>query len=195
MIAMTLDLENFEEVKLKGEELYKSLTEVRCPYFNDRVDFNTQGLQHLKFKRHGHARPRQDQYMRFKLLHLAPVILSNSKTLQGIWKTKSFEKIRIHSRTDTIMKDITYYEFVAVMENVRVKVIVKQAEAVTFIGAWLQLTLSRERANPPNTYLNYSNWCSYCNQISPMLLSLDSREIRYFCKIYEIQAILTKNIK
>ena len=128
MIVMALDLENFDEVKLKGEELYKSLTDVHCPYFNDKVFFNAQGLQHLKFKRHGHARPRQAQYMRFKLLRLAPIILRNSKTLQGIWETKSFEKIRVHGRTDTIMREVTYYEFASVMENVRAKVIVKHVE-------------------------------------------------------------------
>jgi hypothetical protein len=123
---MTLDLDKFDEVKQKGEEFYKSLTEIHCPFFNDKVHFNAQGLGHLKFKRHGHARSQQDQYMRFKLLHLAPVILRNSKTLQGIWETKSFEKTRIHSRTDTVMKEATYYEFVAVMEKVRAKIIVKQ---------------------------------------------------------------------
>jgi len=126
LALMAIDLENFDEVKLKGEELYKSLIDVHCPFFNGKVYFNAQGLGHLKFKRHGHARPQQDQYMRFKLLHLAPIILRNSKTLQGIWETKSFEKIRVHSRTDTVMKDVTYYEFVAVMENVRAKIIVKQ---------------------------------------------------------------------
>ena len=123
---MTLDLDNFEEVKIKGEELYKTLTEVHCPYFNDKVHFNVQGLEHLKFKRQRKARPRQDQYMRFKLLRLAPVIIRNSKTVQGIWETKSFEKVRVHNRTDTVLKDVEYHEFVAVMEGVRAKVIVKQ---------------------------------------------------------------------
>jgi len=66
--------------------------------------------------------------MRFKLLHLAPDVIRNSKTLQGIWETKSFEKIRVHGRTDIILKDVEYYEFVAVTEDVRVKVIVKQIE-------------------------------------------------------------------
>lgn len=125
---MTLDLDNFDEVKIKGEELYKALSEVHCPYFDGKVYFNARGLEHLKFKRHGKARPQQDQYMRFKLLHLAPVVLRKSKTLQGIWETKSFEKVRVHGRTDTVLKDVEYFEFVAVMEGVRAKVIVKQVD-------------------------------------------------------------------
>jgi len=126
MMVMALDLENFDEVKLKGEELYKSLEGVHCPYFNEKIHFNAKGLEHLKFKKHDRARTRQDQYMRFKLLHLAPKVLRISKTLQGKWETKSFERVRVHSRTETVMKDIEYYEFVAVMEEVRVKIIVKR---------------------------------------------------------------------
>ena len=125
---MSLDLENFEEVRMGGEDLYKTLDEVYCPYFKSKISFNSQGLEHLKFKQQRKARSQQDQYMRFKLLHLAPVVLKASSTLQGIWETKNFERIRIHSRTDTVLKIVTYYEFVAVVEKIRVKVIVKQIE-------------------------------------------------------------------
>lgn len=125
---MTLDLENFEEVRLKGEELYKALNDVLCPYFKQKVSFNAQGLEHLKFKKQRKARPQQDQYMRFKLLHLAPIVLKTSATLQGIWETKNFERTRLHSKTELVLKKVTYYEFVAVIEKVRVKVIVKEIE-------------------------------------------------------------------
>ena len=36
--------QQFKEVKEKGEELYKSLSEVYCPYFKEKVTFNAQGL-------------------------------------------------------------------------------------------------------------------------------------------------------
>ncbi len=32
---MALDIENFEEVRLKGEEFYKTTTEVYCPYLKN----------------------------------------------------------------------------------------------------------------------------------------------------------------
>ncbi len=125
---MTLDLENFDEVRIKGEELYKSFNEVLCPYFKGKVSFNAQGLEHLKFKQQRKARAQQDQYMRFRLLHLAPLVLKLSATLQGVWETKSFERTRMHSRTELVLKRVIYYEFVAVIEKVRVKVIVKEVE-------------------------------------------------------------------
>lgn len=125
---MTLELRDFEDVKNKAEEFYRTLSEVHCPYFSKKVHFNAHGLKHLKFKRDTQARSQQDQYMRFKLIKLAPEIIRLSKTVQGIWKTKSFERIRMHSRTEMVMKNVEYYEFIAVLEGKRVKVIVKQID-------------------------------------------------------------------
>lgn len=125
---MSLDLENFEEVRIKGENIYSKLSEGYCAYFKEKVSFNSQGMEHLKFKRQRQARPQQDQYMRLKLIHLAPIVLEKSATLQGIWETKDFVKVRSHNRTDTLLKNVTYYEFIAVIDSVRVKIIVKQIE-------------------------------------------------------------------
>lgn len=121
--------EQFKEVKERGEDLYKSIGEIYCPYFKEKISFGAQGLEHLKFKRREKARLEQDQYMRFKLLYLAPEILKSSHTLQGVFETKKFERIRIHSRTDTVLKPVSYYEFIAVLKRNRVRIIIKQIEA------------------------------------------------------------------
>jgi hypothetical protein len=120
--------QQFKEVKEKGEALYKSLGEIFCPFLKEKVSFGAQGLEHLKFKRREKARLDKDQYMRFKLLHLAPEILKASHTLQGILETKKLERIRMNSRTDTVLKPVTYYEFIAVLKRNRVRIIVKQIE-------------------------------------------------------------------
>ena len=118
----------FEEIKTKGENLYKSLIEVYCPYFQSKINFNAKGLEHLKFKKKNFARSRVDQYIRFKLLHLAPEILKLSKTVQGIFHTKNFEFMRSGARTEQKLLSVSYYEFIAVLKDVRVKIIVKQIE-------------------------------------------------------------------
>jgi len=118
--------EQFREVKEKGELLYKSIREVYCPYFNEKVYFEWHGLEHLKFRSREKTRSEQDQYMRFKLLHLAPEILRLSHTLQGILETKKFERIRVRSRTESVLKVVKYYEFIAVIKRDRIRVIVKQ---------------------------------------------------------------------
>ena len=120
--------EDLVKIVSKGEQTYKIIKTIRCPYLNQEVSFNSAGLEHLKFKRRGVARSLHDQYMRFKLLHLAPEVLRLSRTVQGIWETKHFERIRIHSRTETILKSVIYYEFIAVLNKVRVKVVVKEIE-------------------------------------------------------------------
>ncbi|HAS80840.1 MAG: hypothetical protein UR25_C0004G0065 [Candidatus Nomurabacteria bacterium GW2011_GWE1_32_28] len=116
----------FKDVKEKGEMFYKSLDKVYCPYFKEKISFEAQGFEHLKFKSRNKARLEQDQYMRFKLLHLIPEILKMSYTLQGIFETKKFERIRVHNRTDSILKPVNYYEFIAVVKRNRIRIVVKQ---------------------------------------------------------------------
>lgn len=120
--------EEFNKIKSEAEELYKSFNQIYCPYFKETISFGAQGLEHLKFKRREKARIEKDQYMRFKLLHLAPEILKLSHTLQGIQKTKRFERVRINSRTDNVLKSVTYYEFIAVIKRNRVRIIIKQID-------------------------------------------------------------------
>ena len=120
--------QQFKEVKEKGEALYKSLGEIFCPFLKGSVSFGAQGLEHLKFKRREKARLEKDQYMRFKLLNLAPEILKSSHTLQGILETKKFERVRTNNRTETVLKPVTYYEFIAVLKRNRIRIIVKQID-------------------------------------------------------------------
>ena len=125
-MAIDFTDEQFRDTKAKGEGLYKTIGDVYCPYFREKVSFGAQGLEHLKFKRREKARPEKDQFMRFKLLRLAPEILQASHTLQGVQETKKFERVRVHSRTDTILVDVSYFEFIAVIRRNRVRIIVKQ---------------------------------------------------------------------
>jgi hypothetical protein len=118
----------FEDIKDKGEVFYKSIGDIYCPYFKEKFSFNAKGLGHLKFKNIKKARPEKDQYMRLRLIHIAPEVLKISHTVQGIFETKKFERIRMHSRTDTVLKPVSYFEFIAVIKRNRVRIIVKQIE-------------------------------------------------------------------
>jgi len=126
---MLFNSDNFNEAKEKGENFYKNIDEIYCPYLKEKISFNSQGIEHLKFKQRGKARSKQDQYMRFRLIHLAPEIIRISNSLQGIWETKRFEYIKSNSRWSYVLKYVTYYEFIAVIKRNRVKIIVKQIES------------------------------------------------------------------
>jgi hypothetical protein len=117
---------DFDAVKQKAEDLYSALGSVRCPYFNEDVAFNAKGIRHIKFKSDEKARSHEDQYSRLKLLYLAPQVIKLSRTVQGVWNTRQFEMQKSHSRWERVLKDVSFYEFMAVLDNVRVKVIVKQ---------------------------------------------------------------------
>ena len=120
------DEQDFEEVKAKAEALYAAVDAVYCPYFGKEVVFNAKGWEHVKFKGRDRARSRHDQYVRFKLFPLAQEVLQKSHTVQGIWKTKKFEPHKTNSRWEHILKEIVFHEFIAVLENVRLKVVVKE---------------------------------------------------------------------
>jgi hypothetical protein len=117
---------DFEDVREKAEALYATIGSVRCPYFSANIAFNAKGIRHLKFKSDQQARPREDQYSRLKLLHLAPEVLKLSRTVQGVSHTKRFEQQKTHSRWERVLTEVSFYEFVAVLDSVRLKVIVKE---------------------------------------------------------------------
>lgn len=124
--GMKINVENFDFVKSRGEELYKSFAPVKCPYFNALIYFNAYGLEHLKFKERRVERLPQDQYMRFKLLYLAPLILKRSGTVQGISRRQGFESVRCNNKSAFVAVNRVYYEFIAIVDEVRVRLIVKR---------------------------------------------------------------------
>ena len=120
--------EEFLRVKETAEIFYKTVPEVYCPYFKEKINLNAKGLDHIKFKSWQKARTRADQFMRLKSLRLIPEILTNSKTLQGVCHTNILEKKKINSRWENRLCEVSYYEFIAVIEKKRIKIIVKQIE-------------------------------------------------------------------
>ncbi len=118
--------EEFQKVRGAAETFYKTVGSVRCPYFNETINFNAEGIEHLKFKTWNRARERRDQFMRLKLIKLAPDVIRNSRTLQGFWQTKLPVRRKRHGVWESVYTDTTYYEFIAVLDQKRVKVIVKQ---------------------------------------------------------------------
>jgi len=118
--------EQFNNLKNKSEKLYKLIGAIYCPYFKEKIIFNAKGLEHLKFKTKNHARLHNDQYIRLKLLYLAPKILKLSYTLQNFSQRKIFEVNRSNHRNEKILVNVTYYEFIAILNEIRVRIIIKK---------------------------------------------------------------------
>jgi hypothetical protein len=125
------EFKKFQKAKTEAEQFYKNIGEVYCPHLQAKVAFNTKGLEHIKFKERGKARSVSDQYMRLRLLKLAPQIIQKSHTLQDFYETKHLEQQKTNSEWQYRMLDVTYYGFVAIIKDARMKVIVKQVEGGT----------------------------------------------------------------
>jgi len=160
---MEFSIDKFNEVKNGAEDFYNKIKSVRNPYFGEEVHFNVKGWEHLIFKGFNRTRPIQDQFARFRHIPLAPEIIRNSKTLQGIWKTHKFERLKRKNGWEKVLKVTTYYEFIAILEShgskVRVKVIIKQVDGaekhfLSIIPFWGVNKLTGEKilhsGNPEN---------------------------------------------
>ena len=110
------------------EEFYKKIGKAYCPYFREDVHFTNVGLDHIGFKNKYTARTTRDKSMRCRLLPVAVEILGQSHTLQGKTHRRRFEKRQVNSRVEIALVEVVYYEFIAVIGNDRVKVVIKQAE-------------------------------------------------------------------
>lgn len=118
--------ELFIKTKQFAEEIYNSTNEVFCPYLKENIRFNASGLEHIKFSSHDKARVRFEQYTRLKLFYLVPEILKKSHTVQGVYDGQEWERERRHGKWQKILKDVKYYEFVAVIGRARIKIIVRK---------------------------------------------------------------------
>lgn len=117
----------FKKIKKQAEKDYEKIGLINCPYFKKNIAFNAKGLEHIKFKGRNRARNTQDQYIRLKCLPLAKKIVEKSHTLQGFQERN--EMIRVKRKNwSQEMKLVNYYEFVAVIDDVRVRVIIKKED-------------------------------------------------------------------
>lgn len=124
MIQFTPD--QFDRIRSHAAELYRGLGKIRCPYFGAPVHFSTEGFHHLLFKSWNRGRSERDQFMRLKFLRYAPEIVRTSRTLQGIQTQTQWHRRHRHGVWEKTPVAVTYYEFVAIIELRRFKVILRR---------------------------------------------------------------------
>jgi hypothetical protein len=125
---MEIDEKEFGQLKERVRREYSALGEIRCPYFNENVHFPAEGFYHILYK--GSAYPKErdpkSQIMRLKLFRLAPRLLGLTKTLQDFYVEKQFIPVKVNKRKVKILKEVSYWGFIAIIDERRIKVIVKQ---------------------------------------------------------------------
>jgi hypothetical protein len=125
MPAENGDIDVFKKIKEESTENYYRIGEVHCPYLNKNISFNRKGIEHISMKDWNRARLISDQYLRFKFLKFVQQIINSSHTLQEYNTKKSFERTRVNARWEYRAVETRYYGFVAILKNVRIKIVVK----------------------------------------------------------------------
>jgi hypothetical protein len=116
------------ENHIEFKAFYKSIGKLYCPYFKDFIHFTDTGFNHLQFKNKHTLRSLKDRDMRMKHLPLAIKLIGQSHTLQNKAYRNRFEERHVNARREIALLSVIYYEFIAVIEEKRLKVVVKQVE-------------------------------------------------------------------
>jgi len=121
------DISNYDKIREDAHGFYQKIGAIRCHALNNEVvHFTAEGLNHLIYKSSRSERNRNDQITKFKLLSKAKTIIEITTTYQEYDESlttvrrKRFKKIVQESAT------VKYWGFVAIIQNFRVKVIVRQ---------------------------------------------------------------------
>jgi len=125
ILFMEVNEEKLKNIKNKAEQEYREIDSIYCPYFKDQVAFNSKGLEHIKFKDRNKTRSAEDQYIRLRCLPLASKTIEASHTLQGIQERNEMVRVK-KIKWAHVMKRVTYFEFIAVINDYRVRVIIKK---------------------------------------------------------------------
>jgi len=120
----------FGKVKGEAESFYNGVNQIDCPYLKTKVNFNAKGLDHIKMKAWNKTRPASDQYLRLKFLKLVPDVLSVAGTIQEINETKNFERIKDSGKWQQVMKEVTYYAFIAIVKKIKLRLFLDGIEHI-----------------------------------------------------------------
>jgi len=114
------------KLKNKTYQKYKKIGRVHCPYLKRQVVFNSHGFRHMIYRNRKNKRDEKSQLMRFQLFPKAVKLLRKTTTIQEMdfYKSKLFVKKRGVRKQKTML--IKYYAFIAIIDEWKIKVIVKQ---------------------------------------------------------------------
>src|SRR3989344_2502498 len=120
------DISNYEKLREDAQKFYNEINGVFSPAFNQKIQFNAEGFNHIIFKRARSEREKPSQILRFKLLPLAAKLIKISTTYQEFEET--IKEIEIQSFKQKIKKakPIQYWGIIAIIEDRKIKVIIRR---------------------------------------------------------------------
>ena len=108
------------EIKDRTQKLFQDTKSIYCPFFQDRVVLNSDGLHHLQFSAR-RERNQAEQRLKFSLVPLGLKVIAKSGTIQEYRK----EMVAIgkkDSRGYEKMKQAEYWGLVAIVKDCSLKI-------------------------------------------------------------------------
>lgn len=121
------DISNYEKIRGDAHGFYQKIGALRCPALNtELVHFTAEGFNHLIYKGNRSERNKNDQITKFKLLSKAKTIIEIATTYQEYDESLTTIRRKRFKKTVEETATVKYWGLVAIIENFRVKVIVRQ---------------------------------------------------------------------
>jgi hypothetical protein len=120
------DVSNNEKLREDTRLWFQTLKPIYSPALEQTVHFNSEGFEHIIYKRARAERDKNSQVMRFKLLPRAVKLIELATTYQEYEETlKQFEIKRRKKRVQET-KAVRYWGFIAIIEGRKIKTIVRK---------------------------------------------------------------------
>jgi len=120
----------------EAENFYRKIGSVFSPFFSQKISFPSESFNHLIYKNSRNERDRGTQLLRFKLLPLATKLLEISTTHQEFEETRKEFLIKKKKNRIKVSKVIRYWGIIAIINNRKIKVIVRQVGENGQIHFW-----------------------------------------------------------
>lgn len=131
----------------KARKLYAKERAIHCPYFQQKITLNSDGLHHLRYSAR-RERSKEEQHLKFRLLPLALQVIRKSGTVQEY--RRGLLPIG-RRRTDGFvsMKEVEYWAFVAIVGDrpLKIRTIVRKVGNgnITFWSVMLDTKIKNGR--------------------------------------------------
>jgi hypothetical protein len=104
----------YQRLREQTKEIFSNTPEVRCPYFNQSVVLNADGLHHLRYSAR-RERNKPEQVLKFSLVPLALEVIKRSGTIQEY--RRIWQAIGTPSAHDQLRpaKEVEYWGLVAII--------------------------------------------------------------------------------
>ena len=147
---------NLTEIRKQALKIYQGFRDIKCPYFNNKVRFTSEGFNDIRYKKARKERHPKAQEIRYKLLKLAKQIIEKSHTWQEHYEYSKFVEIKINKRREKILKKFCVWGFIAIIKGIKIKILVQQIENgkpkfLSMIPNW-----RARKTKEGKTFINYT---------------------------------------